>query len=123
MRRSIPIPTAVLISCVPLLAQGRAPDLDAPVRVESGGEFIDVTIGHAAPCMFDLDGDGVRDLIVGEYGDQPFSAERLPKDTKLSDFEESRLRVYRNLGTDSAPRFDGFEYLKAGDQHASIPST
>jgi hypothetical protein len=123
MRAVMSLVSVVLAGALPLHAQGRAADLQAPVRVEAGGKVIDVTIGHAAPCMFDVDGDGVRDLVVGEFGDQPFPKERLPQDTGLSGFETSRLRVYRNLGSDGSPRFRDFEYLKAGAEHASIPST
>jgi hypothetical protein len=123
MHQLMSLAFAVLGGSTLLLAQGRAADLEAPVRVVAGGAPIDVTVGHAAPCLFDVDGDGLVDLVVGEYGDQPFAKERLPGDTKLSGFDTSRLRVYRNAGTKQAPRFGGYEYLKAGAEDASIPST
>ncbi len=100
-----------------------ARDLEPPRRLEAAGRPIDVTTGHAAPYVYDFDGDGVRDLLVGEYGVGSFPKERLPENRRDQDFEVSKLRIYRNLGTDSAPRFEGFKYLEAGGAHASIPST
>ena len=41
---------------------------EKPFRLKSGGEVIDVNTGHAAPYVFDFDGDGKRDLLVGEFG-------------------------------------------------------
>ncbi len=100
-------------------------ELANPVLLQSGGELIDVAVGHAAPYVIDFDGDGKRDLLVGEFGVGSFPSERLPNDPKLrsQDFSLGKLRVYRNLGTDSDPRYDGYEYLVAGAEHASIPTT
>ncbi|MFO1078112.1 MAG: hypothetical protein U1E73_10370 [Planctomycetota bacterium] len=109
-----------------MTAQSR--ELQPPVRLSAGGAPIDVTTGHAAPCVLDFDGDGVRDLLVGEFGDGEFPAAELP--AALSDgwktpgnFANGRVRVYRNVGTDRAPRFDGFEYLEAGGGIATVPIT
>ena len=53
--------------------------------------------GLAAPALWDWDGDGRRDLLVGEF------------ETNSSDFpmgaDGSTIRVYLNVGTDSQPRF------------------
>ena len=65
--------------------------------------FIDVDVGHAAPLMTDFDGDGLADLLVGQFG-------------------EGKLRVYKNVGTKKEPKFDGFTWFRAGEQDASIPS-
>ena len=76
---------------------------EAPFRIRDGQSFIDVDVGHAAPLMVDFDGDGVPDLLVGQFG-------------------EGKLRLYKNLGTAKAPRFDGFTWFKAGEQVGKIPS-
>lgn len=76
---------------------------EAPVRLKAGDDYIDVEIGHAAPYMYDIDGDGVRDLLVGQFG-------------------QGRLRVYKNIGTTDSPKYDGFEYLKAGHEYGTVPS-
>jgi hypothetical protein len=84
------------------VAQSR--ELEAPVQVMTDGKPLDVGgIGYAAPFMSDYDGDGVRDLWVGE-------------------FSQGRLRIYRNLGTNSQPRFGGYEWFKDGAKTGRVPS-
>ncbi len=127
---------SALLPCSFLLSLG-APSLLAgadaeivfapPVRLEANGVPIDVTIGHAAPYVIDFDGDGVRDLLVGEYGDVDYPVERLPKRlqeaAKKSSYSQGKLRIYRNHGSDEEPRFKDFEYLRAGREDASMPTT
>jgi hypothetical protein len=48
------------------------------VRIVAGGAAIDVTTGHAAPYVRDFDGDGTKDLLVGEFGDGEFPVDELP---------------------------------------------
>ncbi len=85
-------------------------DLEPPVRLEAGGKPIDVFGGHAAPALADLDGDGVRDLLVGQFLAEGKNAFQAP------------MRVYRNLGTEKAPRFDGFRLLEGGGEGATVPT-
>src|SRR5262245_3876680 len=66
---------------------------EAAFRINAGGRPIDVEAGHAGPLIVDWDGDGVRDLLVGEFG-------------------AGRLRIYLNKGTDAAPRFEDFSYFQ-----------
>lgn len=80
-----------------------AADLAAPIRVSAGGQPIDVEVGHAAPWVADFDGDGVRDLLVGQFG-------------------SGKLRIYRNRGTDKAPEFSTFAWFQAGGADARVPS-
>lgn len=74
------------------------PDLHAPFKVQSGDRAIDVTDGKgiAAPFFADFDGDGRRDLLLGQ-------------------FQPAKIRIYKNHGTDTAPKFEGFQWLK-GDR-------
>lgn len=118
---------ALLISTVLFQdAKAQAGELLPPVRILDGDKPIDVTTGHAAPYVLDIDGDGVKDLLVGEFGDGAFPVAELP--AALSEgwkqpgnFANGRLRIYRNHGTKAAPRFESFEYLQAGGGIAAIP--
>jgi hypothetical protein len=93
----------LLLLLLTAIGSGTSDQFEAPFRIRDGQSFIDVDVGHAAPLMVDFDGDGVPDLLVGQFG-------------------EGKLRVYKNLGTAKAPRFDGFTWFKAGDSEGKIPS-
>lgn len=72
-------------------------------RIEANGEPISVDVGHAVPLAVDWDGDGRKDLLVGQ-------------------FAGGKIRFYRNTGTDEAPRFEDFSYLEAGEKEISVPA-
>jgi hypothetical protein len=83
---------------------GLAPDLAPPVRIRAGGKPVDVERdGHAAPFVGDFDGDGKPDLLVGQL-------------------DGGKLRVYRNTGTKTAPKFDTFEWFRASESLGTIPA-
>ncbi len=96
-----------------VFAQGT---LENPFRLESDGKRIDVTTGHAAPYLIDFDGDGVRDLLVGEFGDGSMEFQG-------TSYSRGRLRLYRNIGSESDPQYDGFEWFMAGGEIAQVPIT
>ena len=83
-------------------AAQRAVDLAPPVLVMAGGKPIDVD-GYAAPFVGDFDGDGKKDLLVGQY-------------------VYGKLRIYRNVGTNAEPKFDGFEWFTVGGRPACVPA-
>jgi hypothetical protein len=76
-------------------AKELARDLAPPVRLEAAGKPIDTDIGHAAPFVGDFDGDGVKDLLVGQFG-------------------EGILWVFRNEGTNDKPKLAAREKFKGG---------
>ena len=78
-------------------------ELEKPVAILAGEKPIDVQVGHAAPFMADLDGDGVRDLLVGQMG-------------------KGHLRVYKNVGSNSAPKFAEFALFRAAGEDATVPT-
>src|SRR5881296_1888716 len=88
-----------------LLTSPAAPaseELLPPFRAQADGSPIDVEIGHAAPLVTDLDGDGKPDLLVGQFG-------------------SGKLRIYRNVGTEAEPRFGQFTWFKAGGTDGKVP--
>ena len=61
---------------------------DPPVLIEADGDPIDTgeNWGHSAPEVIDLDGDGVNDLVVGDFG--------------------GKFAAYLNEGTAAEPRYE-----------------
>ena len=78
-------------------------ELEQPFAVKAGDAPIDVTIGHAAPFFADVDGDGLEDLLVGQFG-------------------QGQLRIYKNVGRAGAPAFGEFEWFQAGGDVGKVPS-
>ena len=78
-------------------------ELTPPVRLEANGKAIDTEVGHAAPFVCDFDGDGVQDLLVGQFGD-------------------GLLWTYRNEGTNAEPRLAAGVKFKEGADDGRVPS-
>jgi len=86
-------------ACLAALASG-GPEFEAPVRLTAGGEAIRTEApGYASPCWADVDGDGRKDLIVGQ-------------------FAGGKMKVYRNLGDGELA---AGEWLEAGGDVAEVP--
>jgi hypothetical protein len=68
-----------------------------PVRVKAGSTFIDTEIGHAAPYVADIDQDGKRDLLVGQFGG-------------------GKLKICKNIGSNKAPRYAAPTFFEAGGE-------
>ncbi|HUV67537.1 MAG TPA: VCBS repeat-containing protein [Sedimentisphaerales bacterium] len=82
---------------------GLSAELAPPVRLEAAGKPIDTDIGHAAPLVCDFDGDGLKDLLVGQFG-------------------EGLLWIYRNEGTNTEPRLAAGVKFKEGKEDGRVPS-
>jgi hypothetical protein len=78
-------------------------ELAPPARIEAAGKPIDTEIGHAAPFVGDFDGDGVKDLLVGQFG-------------------EGILRIYRNEGTQERPKLAAGVKFKDGEEDGRVPT-
>lgn len=71
-----------------------------PVQLKADGVAIRVEApGYAAPCWADMDGDGKKDLLVGQ-------------------FNEGKIRVFKNLGDG---KLAAGEWLKAEGKVAEVP--
>lgn len=87
---------------------GLPPDLRHTLFVADADGDLVVPYGYSSPAMADFDGDGAKDLIVGNA--------------------EGELYYYRNMGTHAAPAFvtgwrceSGSRPLDLGDQGRSRP--
>ena len=82
------------------------PKLGPPILIEGATKpILTEKHGLAAPALWDWNGDGRRDLLVGEF------------ETNSEDFpmgaDGSTIRVYLNVGTDADPKFtDEFEWAR-----------
>jgi hypothetical protein len=106
MKRNSPTLTFVLCFCAALASHAAGPsggELQPPFRIQADGQPIDTDIGHAAPLYADFDGDGTPDLLVGQ-------------------FRDGKLKIYRNLGTATAPKFGAFAWFQAGGADGKVPS-
>jgi len=81
---------------VPTAIDG-APTLATPQLVMGATRPVEARLhGLASPAMYDHDGDGVRDLWIGEF-----------------ETGACRVRVYKNVGSNEAPKFsDEFVFAK-----------
>ncbi|MCR9247526.1 MAG: hypothetical protein NXI31_21040 [bacterium] len=78
--------------------------LAPPIRLAADGRVIDTpSPGHAAPFVGDIDGDGKRDLLVGQ-------------------FAGGRLTIYRNVGTNAAPRLAAGKTFQADGRDGTVPT-
>lgn len=84
-----------------------APELNKPFLVMGGKSPVKTEKhGLAAPALFDWDGDGKRDLLIGE-----FETNASP-DFPMGE-DGSTVRIYKNIGSDNDPVFsDVFEWAQ-----------
>ena len=78
-------------------------DLASPVRLSAGGKAIDTEVGHAAPYLADFDGDGKRDLLVGQFGG-------------------GQLKIYRNIGSNQNPDYEPPTFFQTGGKVVKVPT-
>lgn len=77
-----------------------AAEFARPVRLQGDGKAVRVeSPGYAAPCWADIDGDGKKDLLVGQ-------------------FSGGKIRVYKNLGNN---KLASAKWLKADGKVAVVP--
>jgi FG-GAP-like repeat len=92
--------TLTLLSTLLLGAFGGPTDFQPPVRLKADGVPVRVEgPGYAAPCWADIDGDGKKDLLIGQ-------------------FNGGKIHVYKNLGDG---RLKAAQWLKAEGAVAEVP--
>ncbi len=69
--------------------------------IEATGGRIDVGY-YGAPCIVDWNGDGLKDLVLGQ-------------------FSYGKIRFYANSGSNSAPVFTGYSYIKSDGVDITMP--
>jgi hypothetical protein len=83
----------------------RAKDaFDAPVRLKAGDAYVDTGkyIAHTGPLVYDYDGDGKPDLLVGNF--------------------MGNVQVFRNTGTRESPVYEAKGLLQADGKDVKIPN-
>jgi len=94
--------TALMLTFV-VPAFSFAGEFAKPVLLMAGGEPVKVDApGYACPSWADWDGDGRKDLLVGQ-------------------FAKGKIRVYKNEGGDGVPKFKKGEFILTESKPAEVP--
>jgi len=98
MRKQFVLIAAAILAPLTL---GVTPSFVGPKLVGDAGVPIDVGY-YGAPTMYDWNHDGAKDLILGQY-------------------DYGKIRLYLNIGPDTAPYFNGYTFFEAGDSEITLP--
>ncbi len=109
MKRAILITVALfaLTAANEVFAGGLRLRLGPEQLVQATGGDIAV-FGYSVPSFVDWDNDGDNDLVIGEG----------PTSTA-----KGMVRVYKNVGSASAPQFSGFSYVQSNGSDLTCPAS
>ena len=93
----------VITLFLPAGLNAQAPTFEKWEYITANGAPIELQLGHADPCVIDWDGDGLKDLLVGQY-------------------TSGKIRFYKNSGSNSAPVFTFFTYMQADGVDITLTS-
>ena len=93
MKRSCGI--VFMCLAIPCWCSAEVPQFERGMKIQSDGQDIDVSVGHLVPNVADWNGDGKKDLIVGQ-------------------FSGGIISLYLNQGTNDKPLFKGCTQMQAG---------
>jgi hypothetical protein len=77
------------------------PVFKSGVRITADGANIDVGF-YSVPEAYDWNSDGKKDLLVGQ-------------------FEDGKVRLYLNSGTDAAPVLTTFSFIQSAGEDLTVP--
>jgi len=83
------------------IGAGAAPAFAPYTAVYASGTMIDVGY-YGAPCVVDWDGDGLKDLILGE-------------------FSYGKIRFYHNSDSNDSPVLTSFTYIQSNGADITLP--
>lgn len=85
---------SLLLAFICFTALSDLPEFSSPFFVQANGTDLVVDGSVPDPYVADWDGDGVKDLIVGQ-------------------FSQGKIRLYLNSGTNASPVFTTYSFLQA----------
>lgn len=100
MKKSLPFTLLALTTFS--LAQQK-PTFETPVQIQADGKPISISYGYAFPTVIDLDKDGLKDLMVGEYRNG------------------GEIYFYKNIGTEAIPKYAKAQKLMTGSTVLTVP--
>ncbi len=86
-----------------LLLHGQVPIFANYFNIPANGSPIIVPSGCASPFVYDWDGDGLKDLLFGQY-------------------TSGRVQFRKNYGTNAAPVFTSGSYIQVDGVAISVSS-
>ena len=98
----------------PFCGKEKTVTFDEPFLAQAnGGLLYTEELGHAAPCVYDIDMDGKNDLLVGYFG-RP--------DKKDKSVQGGKLLIFKNVGTNQEPEYQNGDYFKINGKLGTVPS-
>lgn len=91
---------AAMLTLFAFASTSQAVEFEKPLQLKGGDAAVRVeSPGYAAPCWADIDNDGLKDLLVGQ-------------------FRQGKIHVFRNLGEGKLAKG---VWLKADKKVAEVP--
>jgi subtilisin family serine protease len=84
-----------------------APDFRSEIILQDAGATLQAPSNRSSPAVADFDGDGSKDLLLGNTGNT----------------NNGQLYLYLNSGSDAAPTFAGSQPLQAGGAVVNLGTT
>lgn len=94
----------VCIGMLYLCASAQGLSFYPPETIKANGQPIVASVGNASPQVEDWNGDGKKDLLVGQ-------------------FSGGKIRLFLNSGTNNAPVFTTSTFLQADGKEISLTAS